>query len=90
MLQLTPIVGVGWGDVPVSDGLVAAAGSGDRRLALVALRAVLAAAIATCQSTRDLPGLARQLSAVLAELDDLGEGVVSAADQIAARRRGIR
>ncbi len=72
-------------------GLIDAAETGDRWLALTELRAVLANAIDTCESKRDLPGLSRQFQSVLAELDDLGiPGVVSPADRIAQRRQGIR
>jgi hypothetical protein len=72
-------------------GLIDAAETGDRWLALTELRAVLAAAIASCESKRDLPGLSRQFQSVLAELDDMAiPGVVSPADRIAQRRRGIR
>jgi hypothetical protein len=67
--------------------LIEAAGSGDRLSALVELRGVLAQAIATCQSMRDLPALSRQLQAVLVEIDELPrEGEVCAADRIALRR----
>jgi len=67
--------------------LVAAATSGNRRAALEALRDLLAAATAECEQPRDLPNLARQLSAVLADIDDLPNVIeVSNADEIAARR----
>ena len=68
-------------------GLVEAAAGGGRREALTELRDVLAEAVATCESMRDLASLSRQLQAVLREIDELpSPTVVSAADRIAERR----
>lgn len=69
--------------------LVSAAGSGDRLEALECLRGVLSAAIDECDSSRDLASLALRFQSVVAEIDELsgGGGSLSAADEIAERRR---
>lgn len=59
----------------------------DRLATLVALRDSLASAIDGCESNRDLASLARQLTLVLAEIDELAPASeVDAVDEIAARR----
>ncbi len=68
---------------------VEAVGSGDRVVSLRALRDVLAASIAAAESPRDVAPLARQLSLVLAEIDDLvpPEQKGTPLDQLTERRR---
>ena len=54
---------------------------------LIDTRDRLAAAIAGCRASRDLPGLSREYRLVLAEIDSLTtEEGVSVVDQLAARR----
>lgn len=70
---------------------VADAAAAGRRATLVALRDRLADEVDRCDSARDLPALARQLAAVLEQIDSLPSGVeVSAADEIAQRRAARR
>lgn len=62
-----------------------------RRDRLETDRDALEAAIAGCESLRDLPSLIREHRAVLAELDALpNQAEVSSADEIAARRASRR
>lgn len=62
-----------------------------RREALERDRDILATAIETCESNRDLAGLIREHRAVMAELDALPvPNEVSNADEIAARRSARR
>ena len=66
--------------------LVVAAGSGDHRAQLEALRDLLASSLVEAKAEKRAP-LAAQFRAVLAELAGLPVGVeVSAVDEIAARR----
>jgi hypothetical protein len=64
-------------------------GNSEGRLArLIDTRDKLAAALAACDSTRDLPGLSREYRLLLAEIDSLHteDGGVDAVDQLAQRR----
>lgn len=70
-----------------SETLSEAAGSGDRRRALEALRTVLVTTIQQAE-TREVAALARQLALVLKELDELPAARGrSTFDDLAARRR---
>lgn len=72
----------------VAPDLVTAARSGDRAATLAALRDVLAADIAACESPRDKAPLVARLTDVLDKLAALpapAEGTV--VDEVAARRR---
>jgi hypothetical protein len=51
-----------------------AAASGDRLLALEALREALAAGIDGCESARDLAALSRQMTDVLAQIEEVKKG----------------
>ena len=63
----------------------------DRVRTLERLRDRIAEQIDVIESSRDVASLARQLQAVLKEIDDLPQSrPVSAADQIAERRRQRR
>lgn len=72
-----------------SEGLVAAAASGDRVAALRALRDRLAREIDGCESSRDVAALAARFQTVVNELDAAkpAEGG-SFLDELANRRRG--
>lgn len=77
--------------VLVAGDVYEAATSGDRRATLEALRDTLAEAIATSPGNQHLPNLARQLVAVLAELEAIPNTLeVSNADEIAQRRASRR
>ena len=61
----------------------------DGRVAtLQAMRDVVATAVDTCESSRDLPALTRQLADVLRQLEELAPPVVEVddVDEIAQRR----
>jgi hypothetical protein len=59
----------------------------DRIERLIDMRDLLAAAIAGCESPRDLPGLSREYRMVLAEIASLHtEDGADVVDQLAARR----
>lgn len=61
---------------------------GDRAARLIAVRELLEAAIAGCESARDLPGLSREYRLVLAEIDATHTPTeADIVDQLAARRR---
>ena len=72
--------------------LVDSAASGDRLATLNDLRDHLAAAIASCDSLRDLAALSGRLQAVLAEIAELApaEEKGDAVDEIAKRRAARR
>jgi len=77
--------------VPVKkpEGLVAAAASGDRRAALLALRDELARRLVDAE--RDAAPLARQLTIVLEQIDALPvPGEASRVDDLAKRRQARR
>ena len=64
-----------------------AVGDPGRVARLLDTRDRLAAAIAACRASRDLPGLSREYRLVLAEIDSLTtEEGVSVVDQLAERR----
>lgn len=68
-----------------------AAASGNRLVALEALRDTLATAIDECDSKRDLAALSRQLTDVLAQIESSPSSAeVSAADEVAQRRASRR
>lgn len=71
--------------------LLSAVSSNDRRLALVALRDSLAAAIDNTDSGRDIAALSKRLMEVMAEIDalpdpDAAESPLSAQQKRVARR----
>ena len=71
------------------EGLVAAAASGDRRAALLALRDELARRLVDAE--RDAAPLARQLTIVLEQIDALPvPGEASRVDDLAKRRQARR
>jgi hypothetical protein len=62
--------------------------SDDRLRRLIAIRDQLSNALESCESTRDLPGLARELRMVLAEIGGLHtKDTTDVVDEIAARRK---
>lgn len=65
-----------------------AAGSDDRKRALIALRDRLAIAIDECESMRDLAPLSSRLADILAQIEELTPKVQTGdpVDEIAARR----
>jgi hypothetical protein len=67
-----------------------AAGTGDRRRALEELRDTLARAIDVCDSMRDLAALSRQMTDVLAQLEELEPAAMkgTALDELTRRRQG--
>ena len=66
-------------------GLVESVATGDRRVALTSLRDELARRLVDAE--RDVPGLARQLLAVLSELDSLpNPAEESTVDDLASKR----
>lgn len=69
--------------------LCEAASSGDRRRALEELRDTLASAIDASDSGRDIAALSRQLTDVLAQIDELApvEPKGNPLDELAQRRR---
>jgi hypothetical protein len=66
--------------------VASAAESGDQLKALKALRDKLAREIDECGSKRDLAALARQLSAVLADIEAFRPPRISKRDELAAKR----
>lgn len=67
----------------MADSLSKAAASGDRLKALVALRDRLAEAIEATESARDVAALSRQLTDVLAQIEEVKPPVVEV-DPLAA------
>ena len=67
-----------------------AASTGERVTALEELRDVLARAIDGCESARDLAALSRQMTDVLAQLDELAPPATkgTALDELTRRRQG--
>ena len=71
--------------------IVAAAASGDRRVVLEATRAKLAACLQAAVKPLDVATLAKQLAAVVAEIDSLPTPTeMSQLDALAARRSARR
>lgn len=89
--RATPAVGIEPdGKVRAADGtLVSAAASDDRVRTLRVLRDRIAASIDACESDRDLAALSRQLTDVLAQIEEIAPAPreVSPLDELAQRRR---